>query len=140
MTNYLEPLESTVVAWDDAISGAPHRFSAREFNLQIGNRRVELGHLHNGRLLDILFSVKIRDVLIAEGKAQTHRFVPDSGWISFPIRNADDYEQAVWLLRLSYLINVYRYGRGKHALDISAEVELLTLSDTLQETAFPSLA
>lgn len=137
MANYLQPIETTVTTWDDAITAAPHRFSAREFNLNIGNRTIELGHLHNGTLLDILFNVKVRDVLIAEGNARTHQFVPDSGWTSFSVRTPDDLDHALWLLRLSYLINVARYGRGKHPLDLPYEIDQLALSDTLRKVAFP---
>ena len=139
MPNYLEPLESRVTSWDTYISAAPHRFNAREFNLSIGQRTVELGHIHSGTLLDILFSVKVREVLITEGRASPHRFVPDSGWISFPIRSDADYDNAVWLLRLSYLMNVYRYGRGQYDVDLSTGVEKLGVSRALQQVAFPDL-
>lgn len=135
--NAYSQLESVVTVWDENITTAPHRFNAREFNLSISNRRVELGHIHNGQLLDILFSVKVRDVLIAEGKAQTHQFVPDSGWISFPIRSQADVQHGEWLLRLSYLMNVARYGRGKQSFDLETAISALKLSPTLRQVAFP---
>lgn len=137
--NFYPQLESIVTAWDKNITTAPHRFSAREFNLSIGHRTVELGHIHNGRLLDILFSVKVREQLITEGKTRTHRFVPDSGWTSFPIQTEADMDNAEWLMRLSYLINVARYGRGKQAFDLKSAIDNLHISDALREVAFPQL-
>jgi len=51
----------------------------------------------------ITFPRSIRDALLAEGLAQEHRWVPNSGWITFQIRGEEDFKHAVWLMRLSYL-------------------------------------
>ncbi len=53
--------------------------------------------------MDIPFPRTIRDSLLAEGLAQEHRWVPNSGWVTFRIRNEEDLDHAVWLMRLSYL-------------------------------------
>src|SRR3989475_8054709 len=45
----------------------------------------------------------VRDALLAEGLAEEHRWVPNSGWITFHVRSEEDFNHAVWLLRLSYL-------------------------------------
>ena len=38
----------------------------------------------------------------ATGRAQPHRYRPDSGWITFPIQTEDDIEQAIELFHLAY--------------------------------------
>lgn len=34
---------------------------------------------------------------------EEHRWVPNSGWTTFQVRNDDDLKSALWLMRLSYL-------------------------------------
>ena len=34
---------------------------------------------------------------------EEHRWVPNSGWITFHVRSEEDFNRAVWLLRLSCL-------------------------------------
>ena len=58
-----------------------HRFGGVEFRLG----RRELGHLHGDSHADIGFPRKVRDELVAAGRALPHRAIPDSGWISAPI-------------------------------------------------------
>jgi len=60
----LKKLEDTVSSWPQ-ISVHPHRFAAREF--RFGN--AEVGHVHDGGIVDIPFPRPIRDVLLAEGLA-----------------------------------------------------------------------
>jgi Family of unknown function (DUF5519) len=40
---------------------------------------------------------------LTEGLAEEHRWVSNSGWITFRIRSEEDFRHAVWLMRLSYL-------------------------------------
>jgi hypothetical protein len=40
---------------------------------------------------------------LADGLAEEHRWVPNSGWITFQMRNEKDLSHALWLMRLSYL-------------------------------------
>lgn len=94
----LKKLEEQVSKWP-GISVHPHRFGGREFCLG----SAEVGHAHNDGSVDIPFPRAFRDVLLAEGHAQVHRWAPDSGWVTFPIRDEKDAEHALWLLRLSYL-------------------------------------
>ncbi|MGA7400311.1 MAG: luciferase family protein [Candidatus Sulfotelmatobacter sp.] len=95
---YLKSLEDELSAWPH-ISVHSHRFGGREF--RFGS--AELGHMHNGGILDIPFPRKLRDALLGAGLAEEHRWVPNSGWITFHVRSEDDFKHAVWLLRLSYL-------------------------------------
>src|ERR1700737_1057798 len=98
MMKHLKKLEGEVSAWP-SISVRPHRFRGREFLF----RSAEVGHVHQGGIVDIPFPRSVRDALLAEGLAEEHRWVPNSGWITFPVRSEEDFNHAVWLLRLSYL-------------------------------------
>src|SRR6266403_1165855 len=97
MMNFLKTLEAEVSAWPN-ISVHPHRFGGREF--RFGN--AEVGHVHTGGIVDIPFPRSVRDALLAEGLAEEHKWVPNSGWITFRIRNEQDFDHARWLMRLSY--------------------------------------
>ena len=96
--SYVKELESRVSQWP-YISVHPHRFGGREFLFG----KAEVGHVHTGGVVDIPFPRPIRDALLAEGFAQQHRWVPNSGWITFRIRSEQDLKHALWLTRLSYL-------------------------------------
>jgi len=86
-----------VLSWP-GVTSAPHRFGGVEFLLG----RREIGHLHGDRVLDVPFPRRVRDALIAEGRAEAHHWVPDSGWVTY--RMADDAQVAgaLELLRRSY--------------------------------------
>jgi hypothetical protein len=86
-----------VLGWP-GVSSAPHRFGGVEFRLG----RRELGHLHGDRLADIPFPKRVRDELVAEGRALPHHVLPDSGWVSVPIRSEADADAVVELFRLGY--------------------------------------
>ncbi len=98
MNGYLKTLEDQVSAWP-GVSAEPHRFGGRGFRLG----KLEIGHMHNDGAVEIPFPRAIRDQLLKEGLAERHRFVPDSGWVTFYVRTEDDLRHAAWLMRLSYL-------------------------------------
>jgi hypothetical protein len=98
MMKHLKKLEEEVSAWPH-ISIHPHRFGGREFRF----RSAEVGHTHDGGIVDIPFPRSVRDALLAEGLAEEHRWVPNSGWVTFRIRSEEDLKHALWLMRLSYL-------------------------------------
>jgi len=98
MMKYLKKLEEQVSTWPN-ISIHPHRFGGREF--RFGD--AEVGHMHDGGVVDIPFPCSFRDELLAEGLAEKHRWVPNSGWITFHVHSEDDVNHALWLMRLSYL-------------------------------------
>lgn len=64
--------------------------------------RREIGHLHGSRLADLPFPVRIREKLVAEGKADLHYLHPKTGWITYYIRGEADIEPVVELFRLNY--------------------------------------
>ena len=96
--NYFERLGREVSAWP-SVSVHAHRFGGREF--RFGS--AEIGHIHPGVVVDIPFPRSVRDALLAAGLAEEHHWVPNSGWISFRIRSEQDFNHALWLMRLSYL-------------------------------------
>ena len=64
--------------------------------------RREIGHLHGNRLADLPFPVRIRETLVAEGRADLHYLHPKSGWITYYIRGDQDVEPIIELFRLNY--------------------------------------
>jgi hypothetical protein len=94
----LDRLESEISHWPH-ITSHPHRFGGREFLFG----KAEVGHIHLGGVVDIPFTRPIHDALLAEGLVEKHRWVPDSGWITLQVQNAQDFQHALWLMRLSYL-------------------------------------
>jgi hypothetical protein len=98
MVNFLRKVEQELLALPE-VSAHPHRFGGREFRFG----KAEVGHIHTGGIVDIPFPHSIRDALLAEGLAEEHHWVPNSGWITFRVRNEDDLKHALWLMQLSYL-------------------------------------
>ncbi|MGI8857431.1 MAG: luciferase family protein [Thermomicrobiales bacterium] len=92
-----EAIRSEVLSWP-GVTEAPHRFGGVEFCL--GKR--ELGHLHGDYLADLPFPVRIREELVRDGKAMPHHILPQSGWVSYPIRDASAVPGALDLFRLAY--------------------------------------
>ena len=92
-----ELIRGTVTSWS-GVEAVPHRFGGIEFRLG----RRELGHLHGDRLADLPFPVKVRDELIAAGKAERHHVLPNSGWVSRRIRGVEDVRAVVELFHLNY--------------------------------------
>jgi len=90
-------IEREVGSWE-GVTVHPHRFGGVEFRLG----RRELGHLHGDRLADLPFKRTIRDMLVETGRAQPHHVLPDSGWVSRPIRGEEDVDETIELFRLSY--------------------------------------
>ena len=64
--------------------------------------RREIGHLHGERLADLPFPVRIREKLVAEGKADLHYLHPNTGWVSRFIQSEDDVDAIVELFRLNH--------------------------------------
>ena len=97
-----------VLTWDH-MESHPHRFGGTEFRIS----KREIGHIHGDTLVDIPFPTKIRDEIVAAGEAQPHHILPETGWISFYIREEKDVEQAIALLERSYKIALkQRSGAG----------------------------
>jgi hypothetical protein len=65
-------------------------------------RRRELGHLHADRIADLPFPRRVRDELIAAGRAVPHHVLPDSGWVTVRLGASEDVDRVIELFRLSY--------------------------------------
>lgn len=94
-------ITDAVTSWP-GVTAQPHRFGGVEYG--IGKR--EIGHIHGDQLVDIPFPRKVRDEIVAAGRAQPHHILPESGWVSFYLRQETDVEQAIALLRESYEIAI----------------------------------
>jgi len=92
-----ERIAAALLAWP-GVERVPHRFGGVEYRL--GKR--ELGHLHGDTLVDLPFPRKVRDELVAAGRAHPHHMLPDSGWVSFWIESSEDVERAIALFRIAY--------------------------------------
>jgi predicted DNA-binding protein (MmcQ/YjbR family) len=92
-----EQITQALLSWE-GITAHAHRFGGTEF--RVGRR--EIGHIHGDYLVDIPFPKKVRDEVVAAGRAEPHQVLPQSGWISFYIRQPADVEQAIALLRQSF--------------------------------------
>lgn len=94
-----ETIDAAVQGWS-GITSQPHRFGGTEYCLG----RREIGHVHGDSLVDIPFPKKIRNDLVAAGRAEPHHILPDSGWVSIFLRQASDVDRAIELMRLSFEI------------------------------------
>ena len=88
---------AAVLEWE-GMAVQPHRFGGVEYLLG----RREIGHIHGDYLVDIPFPTKVRDEIVAAGRAVPHHIFPESGWVSFYIREEGDVEGAIGLLKESY--------------------------------------
>ena len=91
------PIINAVERWP-GVTAHPHRFGGIEFQ----RNGHEIGHLHGSHQADLPFPVRLRRELVAAGKAELHHMLPDTGWVSFYIRNTDDIAGAIALFRLNY--------------------------------------
>ncbi len=92
-------IKEDLLAWPQ-VTAHPHRFGGTEYKL--GNR--EIGHIHGDWLVDIPFPTKVRNAIVAAGRAEPHHILPESGWISFYLREEADIQKAIDLFRESYEI------------------------------------
>ncbi len=96
-----EQITQALLAWE-GVTAEPHRFGGTEYRLG----RREIGHIHGDYLVDIPFPKKVRDEVVAAGRAEPHHILPQSGWISFYLRQPADIDEAVSLLRRSFELAV----------------------------------
>lgn len=92
-----EAVRRELLAHPDVVE-ASHRFGGIEFRLG----RRELGHLHGDHLADLPFPRRVRDELVAAGRAAPHHVLPESGWVSRRVAGPQDVEAVVELFRMSY--------------------------------------
>ena len=90
-------IDAALQSWP-GITSQPHRFGGTEYNLA----RREIGHVHGDSLVDIPFPKKVRNELVAAGRAEPHHVLPESGWVSIFLREPSDVDRAIDLLHLSF--------------------------------------
>ncbi|HRA54020.1 MAG TPA: DUF5519 family protein [Thermoflexales bacterium] len=97
MNNAFERIRDELLTWD-GITTRPGRFGAVAFH--VGAR--EVGHLHGSDHADLPFPRKVRAELVESGRAIPHYFLPDTGWVTFPMRGDKGVDGALALFRLNY--------------------------------------
>lgn len=90
-------IEREVLSWPE-VTAVPHRFGGTEFRVH----NHEIGHLHGSRQADLPFPVRVREELVATGRASLHHILPASGWVSYYMRQPEDVPGAIALFRLNY--------------------------------------
>ena len=93
----LAEIEREVKSWPGVTTGDTGRGG-----LQFSYGRVELGHLHGSSFADLPFPKKVRNELIAQGRASVHPPLPNSGWVRRRMDGPDDVEVVIELFRMNY--------------------------------------
>ena len=101
-------ITQAVTGWE-GVTAQPHRFGGVEYVM--GKR--EIGHIHGDRWIDVPFPKRVRDELVAQGRADAHHLLADSGWITFRIHELADVERAIALLEKSYQLALKQRGRKR---------------------------
>ena len=96
-TPITETIKDEVLKWS-GITTEPNRFGGIEFLVN----KKEMGHLHGERLADLPFPIEVRKELVVSGRALPHHIYPESGWVSYWIRNSDDIPAVVKLFEMQY--------------------------------------
>jgi len=135
MAEWMKTLVAEVAAWP-GVTAHEHRFGGTEF--RVGER--EIGHVHWFGIVDIPFTVRLRDALIAAGRAEQHHFVPDSGWTTVRV-GRHGIENARDLLRLSYLRLRLKSPEAAAADEAHAELARCGLEvEVLEAVGVPAVA
>ncbi len=85
-----------VSSWK-GVSVGEHSIGGIEF--RVGRR--ELGHLHK-TIADLPFPRRVRDELVATGRARPHHVTPNSGWVTVPMTTVSEVAGVVKLCRQNY--------------------------------------
>ncbi|HUM46361.1 MAG TPA: DUF5519 family protein [Chitinophagales bacterium] len=121
----VEEIERIAGSWNQ-VTVEPHRFGGREFKFY----ETEIGHIHFNGMLDIPFSRAIRDVLLKMDLVKQHHYLPETGWISYRVKNnPSSVNRGAKLLRLSYLFRARR--KGDNSLDLKAELDQLNFGEEI---------
>jgi len=96
-TGAADRITRAVTSWP-GVTVAAHQFGGVEFRVE----RREIGHLHGNHLADLPFPVRVREELVAAGRAEIHHVLPESGWVSLRLRDEADVDRAIDLFRLNY--------------------------------------
>jgi Luciferase len=92
-----EQIRIAVSDWE-GVTVASHRFGGIEFRYE----KRELGHVHGNSLADLPFPMPVRNELIRQGLARPHHVLPESGWVSVPMKSQEDVATVIRLFRSSW--------------------------------------
>jgi hypothetical protein len=92
-----ELIRETVGSWP-GVEAAPHRFGGIEYRYG----RKEMGHVHGDRLADMPLPRRLHDEVIADGRAEPHHVLPDTGWVSIWMNGPDDAARVIELFKIQY--------------------------------------
>ena len=95
-----------VASWE-GVSIHEHRFGGVEFR----HNHRELGHLHP-LFADLPLPRSLRDELVSSGRVKPHHVVPNSNWVTVPMRSSPEAENVITLLR----------GNYERAIDTSGDI------------------
>ena len=59
-------------------------------------------HIHGHGHCDIQLSKGDQERVLAEGKARSHRWAPEAGYVTFIVRDEGDLKEAMGLIRMSH--------------------------------------
>jgi hypothetical protein len=90
-------IREAVLAWP-GVEATPHRFGGVEYCYG----RKEMGHVHGDRLADLPLPRRLRDQVIAEGRAEPHHVLPETGWVSCWMSGPEDAAGVIELFRMQY--------------------------------------
>lgn len=91
-------LEEELMAWK-GIQFSRHHYGG----MQINYEKKELGHIHGNGLLDVHVGSGNKEYCIQNLHCENHHILDDSNaWVSFWIREKEDFEKALQLLSFVY--------------------------------------
>ena len=81
-------------------------------------------HIHGHGHCDIRLSKRDQERVLAEGKARSHRWAPEAGFVTFIVSNDEDVSRAMDLIRISHAHFAGKQGvpRMEHAIDPTGTV------------------
>jgi len=81
-------------------------------------------HIHGHGHCDIRLSKGDQERVLAEGKARSHRWAPEAGFVTFIVNNDEDVDRAMDLIRISHAHFAGKQGvpRMEHAIDPTGTV------------------
>jgi hypothetical protein len=85
-----------------ALSGVTERPNAGIHEDAFFVGRTMFMHIHGHGHCDIRLQKDVQQQVLAEGKAQTHRWAPDAGYVTFRVNREEDLEPAMELIRMSH--------------------------------------
>jgi Family of unknown function (DUF5519) len=65
-------------------------------------RRTMFMHIHGHGHCDIRLAREDQERVLAEGKAHSHRWAPERGYVTFVVRNENDLAPALELIQMSH--------------------------------------